>query len=166
MEFFDYVKYLGMYWGEPGIKPLVDALAISKPPKKISKGDEDGFIDQKKIGVCLTFTDERFLKKSSKLFPEGAMVLCNIRVYLTNSNGYKPYAGNLPKGMKLDASKTDVLQALGFPNDPKYSRSGELLPDEDDWKMRWDRSNHVLFCTFSDEGTATKLALQLPLDQA
>jgi hypothetical protein len=165
MEFFDYVKFLGMYWGEQGLQPLVEALSISKPPK-IPKAERDAYLLLKKMGVELIFTDERFVKIPDKVFPEGAMVLCNATFYLTNRDGYKPYAGKLPKSMKLEETKTEMLKAFGIPNFPKYSPSGKLLPDEDDWKMRWDRPDHVLFCTFNDDGTATDIGLQLPLDQA
>lgn len=165
MEFFDYAKFLGMYWGEPSLQPLVDALGITKVPK-LAKDDVSVYLEFKKAGFFLIFKDERFVKITGKVFPEGAVVLCHVRFYLTSSDGYKPYAGKLPKSMNLDATKADMLKAFGFPNDPKYLPSGQLAPDEDDWMMRWDRPDHVLFCTFNDDGTATDIALQLPLDQA
>jgi hypothetical protein len=165
MEFFDHVKFLGMYWGEPGMQPLVDTLKISKPPK-IAKGDRTGHLLFKKLGLELTFKDERFVKIPNKVFPEGSVVLCNIRFYLTDEDAYKPYAGALPTCISPNATKVEVLQGLGIPNFPKYSPAGKLLPDEDDWKMRWDKNSFVIFCTFNDEGTATDIALQLPLDQA
>ena len=165
MEFFDYAKFLGMYWGEQGLQPLINALEISKAPK-IPKGEKTGHLLFKKIGIELIFKDERFVKIPGKILPEGAMVLCNASFYLTGEHGFKPYKGKLPNGMKLDGSKEDVLQAFGRPNLPKYLPSGQLAPDEDDWIMRWDRSGHAMFCTFNDEGTATDIALQLPLDQA
>jgi hypothetical protein len=143
----------------------VNALAISKAPK-ISKGDKTGHLLFKKIGIELIFKDERFVKIPGKVFPEGAMVLSNVTIYLSEEDGYLPYTGSLPTGIGPNASKEGVLKGFGIPNSPKYSPAGKLLPDEDDWIMRWDRPDHVLFCTFNDEGTVTDMALQLPLDQA
>lgn len=165
MEIFDYVKFLGMYWSEPSLKPLLDELSISKAPK-IQKGDQTGHLLLKKLGIEITFKDERFIKIPGKEFPEGGMVLCNICFYLTNEDGYKPYSGRLPNYIKPEATKADVLKAFGFPNNLKYSPAGKLLPGEDDWIMRWDKQGFVIFCTFTEEGTATDIALQLPLDQA
>ena len=165
MELFDYIKFLGMYWGEYGLQPLVESIKIIKPPK-IAKGETDGYLLFKKLGVELIFTDERSLNIPSKSFPEGAMVLSNITFYLAKKDGYHPYTGKLPDGMKLGASKTEIIKVFGLPNTPQYSPAGELLPDEDDWMMRWDKDGFAMFCTFSEEGFATDLALQLPLDQA
>lgn len=165
MEFFDHVKFLGMYWGEPSLQPLVDALGISKTPR-IAKGEKTGQMLFKKLGVELIFKDERFVKIPGKLLPEGAMVLSNLTFYLTKSDGYHPYNGALPSGIKLGISKADVLKVFGSPDDPRYTPAGQLLPGEDDWMMRWDKQGFAMYCAFSEEDAATDLALQLPLDQA
>jgi hypothetical protein len=164
MEMMDYVKFLGMYWGEPALQPLIEQLKSSKPPK-ISKGDVTGHLEFKKIGIYLVFRDERFVKIPGKSFPEGAIVLSNISFYLIKKDGYQSYTGNLPGGIESGATKTEVIKVFGFPNDPKYSTTGELLPDEEDWMMRWDHLNHVMFCSFNDDDQAISIGLQLPLDQ-
>lgn len=165
MKLFDCVNFLGMYWNEPELQPLLDEFAVNKPPK-IAKGETDGRLLLKKSGVELIFTDERSVKVPNKNFPEGAMVLSNITFYLTATNGYKVYSGHLPDGIKPNVTKNEVLNAFGLPNNLKYSPTGQLLPDQDDWIMRWDKQGFVIFFTFTDEGIATDLALQLPLDQA
>ena len=165
MEMMDYVKFLGMYWGESALQPLIEKLRASKPPK-ISKGDVTGHLEFKKTGIYLVFRDERFVKIPGKSFPEGAMVLSNISFYLIKKDGYQPYTGNLPSRMVSEATKAEMINVFGFPNDPKYSSTGELLPGEEDWMMRWDHPNHVMFCSFNDDGQATSIGLQLPLEQA
>ncbi len=165
MEMMDYVKFLGMYWGESALQPLIEKLRASKPPK-ISKGEVDGHLEFKKLGIYLVFSDERFVKIPGKSFPEGAMVLSNISFYLIKKDGYQPCTEKLPGSMKIPFEKMHALKFFGTPNVPQYSADGNLLPGEDDWKMRWDHPNHVMFCSFNDDGHATKIGLQLPLEQA
>lgn len=165
MELFDYVKFLGMYWGEPGLQPLVNALGISKP-QKISRGDVDGYLEFKKNGLYLVFSDEKTINIPNKILPEGAMVLSGFGFYLKSKDGYKPYTGKLSNGISSDATKAEVLKLVGIPSKPKYSPTGGLMPGEDDWNMRWDREGYFMSCIFSDVGVATRFAIQLPLDQA
>ena len=165
MDKFYYINFLGMQWGESGMQPLVDYLKIIKAPK-ISKGDRTGHSLFKKFGVELTFKDEQFINIPGRVFPEGAMVLCNIRFYLQDGDGYKTYKGKLPDGISLPFTKNNAFKLFGVPNFPKYSAAGELLSGEDDWMMRWDRPKHLIFCSFDDEDRATEFGIQLPLDQA
>lgn len=165
MELFEHVKFLGMYWGAPALQPLMEELVISKPPK-IAKNETDGRLLFKRTGVELIFTDERSVNIDSKNYPEGSMILSNITFYLAAMAGYKIYSGQLPDGIRANVTKNEVLKVFGYPNNLKYSSAGQLLPGEDDWIMRWDKQGFVIFCTFTEEGTATDLALQLPLDQA
>lgn len=165
MEFFEHVKYLGMFWGEPSLQPLIDALGITKAPK-LSKGDITSHLELKKVGIYLVFRDERFVKIPNKVFPEGALVLSNISFYLVDKDGYRTYKGSTPRGLSPNTTRADVLEAMGFPSSPKYSSDGVLLPDENDRMMRWDKSDHFVFCAFASDGKASRTGLQLPLDQA
>lgn len=165
MEFFDHVKYLGMYWGEPSLQPLVDALGITKAPK-LPKGDTDAYVELKKSGLFLIFSDERTVNIPGKVFPEGALVLTNLTFYLSDKDGYRSFKGAVPRGILPNATKADVLKAMGIPSSPKYSPDEALLPDENDRMMRWNKVNHFVFCAFASDGHASRTGLQLPLDQA
>jgi hypothetical protein len=165
MKFFEHVKYLGMYWGEPSLQPLIDALGITKAPK-LPKGDTDAYVEIKKSGLFLIFSDERTVNIPGKVFPEGALVLTNLTFYLTDKDGYSSYKGAVPSGVSQNATRADVLKAMGFPSSPKYSPDGVLLPDENDRMMRWDKAGHFVFCAFASDGKASRTGLQLPLDQA
>jgi len=157
----EYSQFLGMYWGEPGLQPFIDELKITKPPK-IKKGETDTYITLKKVGIELAFTDERYLNLSNKVVPEGVAILSNIRFYFSRDTGFQPYSGKLPQKISLPLTKKNALEAFGIPNFPKYSATGQLLRGKDDWKMRWDNKNYIVFCTFNDENTAKNISLQLP----
>lgn len=165
MEFFDHVKYLGMYWGEPSLQPLIDALGITKAPK-LPKGDTDAYVEIKKSGLFLIFSDERTIKIPGKVFPEGALVLSNLTFYLADKDGYRTYKGAMPRGLSPNTTRADALEAMGLPSSPKYSPDGVLLPDENDRMMRWDKADHFVFCAFASDGKASRTGFQLPLDQA
>jgi hypothetical protein len=165
MEFFEHVKYLGMYWGEPSLQSLIDALGITKAPK-LPKGDITSHLELKKAGIYLVFRDERFVKIPNKVFPEGALVLSNISFYLVEKDGYKKYQGLLPKGLLPETSSQMALAAFGSPSNLKHSPDGDLIPPETYRVLRWDRKEFCLFLSFNDKQQARDIALQLPLDQA
>ncbi len=165
MEFFEHVKYLGMYWGESSLQPLIDALSITKAPK-LSKGDTDAYVEIKKSGLFLIFSDERTINIPGKVFPEGALVLSNLTFYLVDKDGYRAYKGATPRGISPNTTRADVLIAMGLPSSPKYSPAGVLLPGENDRMMRWDKADHFVFCAFASDGKASRTGLQLPLGQA
>jgi hypothetical protein len=165
MTILDYVKYLGLYHGEEALQPLLSQLGLAKAPK-LAKGDITTHLSAKALGVELCFRDERFVKIPDKQFPEGALVLSNITFYGEGHSGYKTYADVIFPGITWGSTKPEVLRAFGIPNAPSFSTTGELLPGEDDWNMRWDRADHCLFFTFTDEGQISDAAIQLPLDQA
>ena len=165
MTIFDYVPYLGLSYGEAALQPLLFQLRITTAPK-LAKNDEDTHLSAKSLGIEICFTDERFVNIPGKQFPEGALVVSNITFYGEGHPGYSVYSGSIFPGITLASTKADVLRTFGIPNSPIYSDTGELLPDEDDWNMRWDRTDHCFFFTFTDEGEISDMAIQLPLDQA
>lgn len=165
MPIFDYVKYLGLYYGEEALEPLLAKWGFKKAPK-LEKGDTATYLTSKELGVELCFDDERVVKIPGKEIPEGALVVSNIRFYVKGRAGYKPYQGALCPEITPSSTKPDVRRVLGMPNAPAYSSAGELLPGENDRIMRWDRADHCFFIAFTSEGEISNLGIQLPLDQA
>ena len=165
MEFFDHVKYLGMYWGEPSLQPLIDALGITKAPK-LPKGDTDAYVEIKKSGLFLIFSDERNVNVPGKVFPEGALVLTNLTFYLAEKDGFKQFRGKLPRDVPFDSSSQMALALFGTPSNLKFTTGGAQIPPETYRVLRWDRKDFCLFLSFNDKQHAKDIALQLPLDQA
>ncbi len=164
MMIFDYVKYLGLYYGEALLQPLLAELGITKTPK-LEKNDTTVHLSAKGLGVELCLKDEVLVKIPGKIFPEGALVLSNLTFFLKGGEGYAPFVGEIASGVTSKSTKEDVKAAFGLPDWPSYSVDGVLLPGEDDWNMRWDRADHCFFFTFTDEGLLSDVAIQLPLDQ-
>lgn len=165
MTIFDYVQYLGLYYGEASLQPVLSEFGLTSIPR-LPKDDNTTYLSAKKTGIELCFKDERFVNIPGKQLPEGALVVSNIRFYGEGHPGYSAYAGNIYRDITLASTKADVLRAFGIPNAPSYLASGELIPGENDWKMRWDRADHCFFITFDDDGNISSLSIQLPLTQS
>ncbi|WP_341645987.1 hypothetical protein [Thauera sp. SDU_THAU2] len=166
MTIFDYVKYLGLYYGEAPLQPLLAELDLAKAPK-LARGDMTTYLSAKTKGVELCFDEERSVQISGKQFPEGALVLSNIRFYGKNNPGYGAYSRCIFPGITLGSTRLDVLHTFGAPNSRKFYSDKEELPlGESEWKMRWDRADHCVFFTFNEDGLISNISIQLPLDQA
>ncbi|WP_418648818.1 hypothetical protein ACNQFN_11135 [Thauera butanivorans] len=166
MTIFDYVEYLGLYYGEAPLQPLLTELELTKAPK-LARGDSTTYLSAKKKGVELCFDEERSVKITGKQFPEGALVLSNIRFYGKDNPGYGVYSGCIFLGITMDSTRLDVLHVLGAPDSRKFYSDKEELPlGENEWKMRWDRTDHCIFFTFNEDGSISNMSIQLPLDQA
>lgn len=164
MSILNYVKFLGNYYGEQQFNDLLLGFGISKPPK-IDRGDITTYLSAKKIGVEFCFRDEKYINNPQKSFPEGALVVSNIRFYGFGVTGYGSYQGAIFSDVTLKSQKKEIIELIGLPNAPKFSETGEPLPGENASVFRWDRSDHCLFFAFSKDGAIRNVAIQLPLDQ-
>lgn len=77
-----FISLLGRTSEDSDVKAFLKNLGITKQPK-LKRGLSDAIVESKKLGVEITFTDERALDVPSDDYEEGALVLSNIRSTLT-----------------------------------------------------------------------------------
>jgi hypothetical protein len=69
---------IGSYFGEESLALFLDSIAVGGTPKLL-KGDDTTFLQNAENGLELTFADERFMAVKRRTYPEGALVLTNVR---------------------------------------------------------------------------------------
>lgn len=145
---------IGSHFGEESLRQFLDELRVEGVPK-VPKGDDTTFLKKAENGLELTFADERFMTVKLKQYPEGALVLSNVRFYGAGAGaeGFDAYAGELPYGLKFGATLDDLTNALGTPG--WKSPNGK--------RVRWDQDGHAVFATLGEDAKLQILAVQLPV---
>jgi hypothetical protein len=148
----DIIGALGRYWGEAELRPLIAAFHIEGEPV-LEPGDLTCFLQNRALGVELTFRAAEALKVRLRDYPPDALVLHNIRLYGPGSTTHAPFAGALPFGIRLGDSRQTLIEKLG-PPDSEVADLGSL---------RWDKARYTLFVNLSDDGSVARLAVQTPV---
>jgi hypothetical protein len=148
----DFVSVLGTYWDEAPLRALLTSLGISGAPR-VDRGDKSGFLQADALGIELTFYREEAIKVKLRDYPEGALVLYNVRFYGEKSGTRQPYGDALPFGLRFGASRDSLIQDLGPPD-----WDGPHIP-----AMRWDTERYSLFANLRGDGTLASLSVQLPV---
>lgn len=146
----EFEKFLGKYFGEQPIGELLTHFAIAGAPK-LKKGEDTAYLSSLERGVELTFVDSESLDDAAK-YPDGALVLGNIRFYGIPGHKFSPYVGGLPAGLKFGETKDDVQLRLGAPNWSGLNGS----------KLRWNLASVRLIVSFDANGKAEIISLDLP----
>ena len=101
----DFVPFLGKLDGAPEIAKLLATLGVKKQPK-LKKGDLYVYVQLPKDGVVLVFRESDDPKISQTF-------LAGVQLYSDAEDGFKTFAGDLPKGVTFDDTKTEVRKKLG-----------------------------------------------------
>lgn len=143
-------KYLGKYFTEEPIGELLMHFAIAGVPN-LKKGDDTAYLSSMERGVELTFVDSESLDGAAQ-YPDGALVLGNIRFYGIQGHKFSPYVGELPADLKFGETKDQVQLRLGAPSWSGLNGS----------KLRWNREGIRLIVSFDDKGKVEIVSLDLP----
>lgn len=143
---------IGSFFGEEPVRQFLDALAVEGAPK-LPKGEDTTFLKKSENGLELTFAGERFMTGKTRQYPEGALVLTNVRFYGAGVDDFDAYTGELPYGLNFGATLDDLTKALGTPG--WKSPNGQ--------RFRWDQSGHAVFATLGEDAKLQILAVQLPV---
>jgi hypothetical protein len=142
----DFVPFLGKLDGSPDIAKLLTSLGVKKQPK-LKKGDLYVYVQLPKDGLVLVFRESDD-PKSSQTF------LAGVQMYSDEEDGFKTFAGELPKEVGFDDTKAEVRKKLGKP-----TRSKDQLRTD-----YWDRKGHVLSVEYSRAtGKVQTMDLSVPL---
>jgi hypothetical protein len=147
----DVIAALGRAWHEPELRGLLATLRIERPPN-VRRGDDTTFLQNRKLGIELTFKYAEAMDVPLRDHPPGTLVLHNIRFYGPRSRPHDIFTGDLPFGLRFGDSKEALIAKLG---------PADLGPN-DLGVMRWDTAGYALFATLDDYGTLFRLSLQTP----
>ena len=145
-------EYLGFYYGEDKLENLLKSFNISEQPT-LPRGETDAYLLKEASGIELTFSDSESLNSPERNYPDGALVLVNIRYYGRKIGKFSIYQGALPYGIKFNLKKPVLLTLLGEPEwkNPEESR------------LRWIRENHRIHVTLSQNEEVAIVSVGLPL---
>jgi hypothetical protein len=144
------LSVLGTYWDEPPLRAFLASLGISGVPRIKS---HSGFLQNRALGIELTFCREKAINLKLRDYPRHAMVLLNIRFYGKKTGRFEPYLDVLPCGLRFDASRDSLIEDLGPPD----------WENADLGSMRWDTAQFCMFAGLSDETTLVTVCFQLPV---
>lgn len=146
------LRVLGGYFGEPEIADFLKMLEIQKVPK-LKRGEATDILENPQAGVELTFEDAEGLKVSAREYPDGALVLSNVRLYGIDTGTFSPFSGPLPFGLVFGESKESLIRKFDAPaaENPRLR------------VLRWDRPGHCIFAKLDKNDSLSKLSMQLPV---
>jgi hypothetical protein len=147
----DVIAALGRTAGEPELRDLLAALRIEAKPA-VKRGDVTAFLQNRKLGVELTFGYAEGLDVPLRDYPPGALVLRNIRFYGPGSSTHEAFAGDLPFGLRFGDTRAALIAKFGPPD-----ADGTDIPP-----MRWDTARYALHAQLGKDDRLMRLSLQMP----
>jgi hypothetical protein len=151
----DPIAPLGRAWGERALHDLLAALRIKGKPPVIPHDDINTHLQNRALGVELTFSDAALRDVPVPGVAAGTAVLSNIRLYGPGSRTHQPFKGDLPFGLRFGDTKDALLAKLGAPDKDILVGDFPL--------MRWDTERYALFLELTRAGGLAEFALQLPV---
>jgi hypothetical protein len=148
----NYAGKIGLYYGEPQLEDLLLKFHISEKPK-LAQGDDTTYLSNRELGLELTFEDADSLEQPFREYPDGALVLSNIRFYGTSSEDFSPFKGELPNGIQFGTKRQELISTLGNPD-----WTGML-----NTKLRWNKGLSWLLVSLNDNDEAEIVSLQHPM---
>lgn len=152
MNLSDVTSLLGAYYPETQLVGFLAALGFSDEPR-LPKDSMSTYLSRNDLGIEITLTGERYLDDPRRTYPEGALVLKNIRLYGADDPDFAAFVGILPIGLQFGATLEQLSSSIGKPD----------WFDEDLAKARWNLSDYAIFANFNDDGYSKSYSFQLPV---
>ena len=151
----DLIPALGRAWGERELTDLLVAFRIEgKPVAK--RGELTTFLQNRALGVELTFRYAEVLDLPRANVPAGTLVLSNIRLYGPANRTHAAFTGELPFGLRFGDTREMLIEKFG-PPDLDRPHKGHFAP------MRWDTKAYALFANLDDDDRLRTFSLQGPV---
>ena len=150
----DFIGLLGLTSDDDQIKALLGSCGITVKPKIEEPDDETAIVENKTLGLEITFDDERYLAVKSREYEEGALVLSNVRMYGEGNDTFRSFKGNLPYGLLFGSNRQTAEATLGAK--PAWVK-------RDGTYARWDFKTHCEFLGFGESDTLGEVDVQLPV---
>jgi hypothetical protein len=148
----DLIAALGRAWGEGRLRDLVAAFRIKARPV-VERGDYTAYLQNRALGIELTFRTADALDVPLREHPSGALVLSNIRLYGPGSSTHTAFKGDLPFGLRFGDTREALIAKFGPPD-----VDGTFMA-----VVRWDTERYALFAQMSKAGKLARFGLQLPV---
>lgn len=147
----NYRDLLGKYFGEAELSAWLESVGIAGQAE-IEGGDQNAFLSNEKAGIECTLSDSAQMESAARDYPDGALVLINIRFYGEPTDDFSAYTGPLPDGFDFGESEAELKARWGEPEwrNPKGNR------------MRWLIDGKINHVTLNAQGGAKILALGMP----
>jgi len=146
---------LGLTSGDEKVKDFLTRFGITKRPK-LKRGEETAYLENEKLGLEITFRDERYLDVESVDYEEGDLVLSSLRMYGPDHDIFSCFdEDKLPLGLKFEYGFKEVEAKLK----KKPAWQNKSLA-----KARWDLKGYCVFVTFGKKLRNTRIvSVQLPV---
>lgn len=154
MNLSNVTSLLGSYYPEAQLRKFLETLGFSEKPQ-LPKGSMSTHLIREDLGIEITLTGERYLDNPERTYPEGALVLKNIRFYGAGDPDYSPFYGILPHGLQFGSTLEQIYPLIGKPD----------WFDEDLAKARWKLSDHAVFANFNKNGQSRVYSFQMPISE-
>ncbi len=152
MDLSNVTELLGSFYQEAPLKQFLDALGLSEKPR-LPRDSTTTVLHRYDLGIEITFTGERYLDQPIRDYPEGALVLTNLRFYGPGFRNFSSFDGTLPYRLEFGATLKQLASVFGEP----------AWFDAELAKARWDLPNHAAFAGFDEEGRSDLYGFQTPI---
>jgi hypothetical protein len=152
MDFSTITSLLGTFYPEESLKQFLEGLGFSEKPK-LPRDSTSTYLLRHDLGVEITLTGERYLDNPTRSYPEGAIVLENVRFYSAKNSSFANFKGALPNALQFGLTLKELAAIFGEP----------AWFDEELAKARWDLSNHAMSADFNEQGRSDVYSFQVPI---
>jgi hypothetical protein len=150
------IAALGRAWGERALGDLLAAFRIEGKPPVIPRDDINAHLQNRPLGVELTFSRAGARDVPVRGVPFDTPVLSNIRLYGPGWRTHQAFKGELPFGLRFGDTKDALVARLGLPDWENLIPGRVTL-------MRWDTEPYTLFAQLDKAGKLDEFSLQLPV---
>lgn len=154
MKAKEFIPLLGLTSDDKKVTDFLAACRISKQPKP-SGGSESAFVENEKIGLELTFRDERHIPVKYQEYEDGAFVLWNVRMYGEADEDFSRFDGELPFGLNFHFGRKEAEAKMG--KKPSWE-------NQEMTRARWDFKEYCVFLTYGKQPEEIRtVSIQLPV---
>lgn len=147
----DYTEFLAKPYSDENLSAWMKEAGIQEQPK-LDRGETSAFISNKPNGIELTFEDADSVNVQ-KEYPEGTLLLTNIRFYGVQTDDFSEFDGALPFGVEFGQLKSQILSRLPPPD--WTSSNGK--------QVQWESNNYWFRCIFNDDDRLEISSIECPM---
>jgi hypothetical protein len=159
MSKFEFQRLQSLLGRRSDDKEVVDLLG--RDLLNIERSAHVGFLEYKSNGVSVMFEEAPWILPESQVTDPRALHLSAFHLHRKNHEGYLQYQEQLPGGVILGDSKTDVIRKLGRPG-ATGGGGVSLLNRPIPYWLKYSLSNAVLHFQLDKDEKVEMLTLQLP----
>lgn len=153
-KFSNVTSLLGAFYPEVSLKQFLDGLGFLGIPT-LPRDSTSTYLLRHDLGIEITLTGERYLDNPSRVYPEGAIVLENVRFYGAENSSFTKFGDELPHSLQFGLTLKQLSGVLG----------DSIWFDEELAKARWDFEGYTMAADFDEHGCADVYSFQMPISE-